>query len=314
MASQPRPPTGPERSGGPLRLESGQFFGSARLACSAPGIRVTHALAAGPPDSVVTHTHADLHFILVSGGRYVSEAGPCPDEGPVLVYNPPGTTHRDHFERGRGSFFSISLAPEYLQSTLAEVPEAPPERLRQEVQHTLARAIAACCARTADPLTLDALCLELLATVTAGFEPAPRAAPRWLGRALELLHDRYAAPLSMADIARAVGVHPVHLARTFRRHFRCTPAAFAQFRRLEQAARLLARSAEPLCEIAQACGFGDQSHLTHAFTRGFGVPPGTYRALTGEVRRLQIDKTPPERFGRVSAAAAQSRLWARGRR
>lgn len=299
--------------GGALRLGAGEFFGSARLSCNARGIRVTHHLAAGPPDSVVTHTHADLHFILVSGGEYVSAAGPRPAAGPVLVYNPVGTTHRDHFEGGRGSFFTISLAPQYLQQTLPErLPAAPPAYLDQPVQHTLARAIAACCARELDPLALEALCVELLGTLARAAGPAPRSPPPWLGRALELLHDRYEAALSMADIGRAVGVHPIHLARAFRRHFRCTPAAFAQYRRLEKAAGLLARTAAPLAAIAQDCGFGDQSHFTRVFSRSFGLPPGLYRGLAGG--RFQIDKTPPASWGKVSAAAAQARAQSRGRR
>lgn len=318
MACEPPPPAQPRASGpgapagSVLRLGAGEFFGNARLTCSAPGIRVTHHLAAGPPDSVLTHTHSDLHFILVSGGEYVSAAGPRP-AGPVLVYNPVGTTHRDHFERGRGSFFTISLAPQYLQRTLPErLPAAPPAYLDRPVQHTLARSIAACCARELDPLALEALCVELLGTLVRTAAPPGPAPPPWLGRALELLHDRYEAALTMADISRAVGVHPIHLARTFRRHFRCTPAAFAQYRRLEKAAGLLARTATPLADVAQACGFGDQAHLTRLFTRSFGVPPGLYRGLTGG--RFQIDKTPPAPWGRVSAAAAQARAQSRGRR
>lgn len=300
--------------GDTLRLGAGQFFGNARLSCSAPGIQVTHRIAEGSPDSIVTHTHSDLHFILVSGGDYVSAAGRRPEEGPVLVYNPLGTTHRDHFERGCGSFFSVSLDAHYLEHTVAGcLPAASPAYLAQRAQHTLARAIAACCARESNPLALDALCAELLATVAPAFEPAPRAAPAWLGRALELLHDRYETALTMADIGRAVGVHPIHLARTFRRHFRCTPAAFAHYRRLEKATQLLARSALLLADIAQACGFADQSHFTRAFTRSFGVSPGAYRELTGR-GRFQIDKTPPARWGRVREAAAYAREHSRGRR
>jgi AraC family transcriptional regulator len=300
--------------GGALRLDAAQFFGTARLSCSAPGIQVTHRIAEGAPDAIVTHTHTDLHFILVTGGEYVSAAGPRPDEGPVLVYNPVGTTHRDHFARGRGSFFTISLASEHLQDSLATgVSDAPPEYLGQPVQYMLARSIAACCGRTFDPLALEALCVELLGTVAPAGEPAPAAPPTWLARALELLHDRYEAALTMADIGRVVGVHPIHLARTFRRHFHCTPAAFAQFRRLEKAARLLGRSTEPLADIAQACGFADQSHFTRAFTRGFGLPPGVYRGLAGSVGRFQIDKTSPAPWGRVNAAAAQARKRSRGR-
>jgi AraC-like DNA-binding protein len=37
--------------------------------------------------------------------------------------------------------------------------------------------------------------------------------------------------------------------------------------------------AESLAEIAVACGFYDQSHLTNVFKRTTGFAPGEYRAL-----------------------------------
>lgn len=179
MPSDAPPAPLPAHAGaGALTLRPGQFFGRARLRSSSRGIQVSHRIAEGPPDSVVTHTHADLHFILVSAGQYVSAAGPQAGEGPVLVYNPVGTTHRDHFEYGRGSFFSISLAARYLQDTLAQsLPPAPPSYLHQPLQRSLARSIAACCARDLNALTLEALCLELLGTLGGAGEPAVPAVP-----------------------------------------------------------------------------------------------------------------------------------------
>jgi len=38
----------------------------------------------------------------------------------------------------------------------------------------------------------------------------------WPDRARRLIEDEFASPLSLAGIASAVGVHPVHLARQFR--------------------------------------------------------------------------------------------------
>ena len=266
---------------GPLHLAPGEFFGGARLGRSVGGIEVSHRIAAGPPEQVLTHTHQDAHFILVTGGDYVSAADRRPGTGPVLIYNPPGTTHRDHFERGRGSFFAISLAPGYAAVALAgtSVPSAP-RYLTAPAQHALAMRIAATCAVEVATLSLDALCMELLGSLDARRRGLPVAPPRWLGSAVELLQDRYRDELTIAEIAAAVGVHPIHLARTFRRHLRCTPGEFARFRRLEQAASLLLRTAQPLAEVALSSGFADQSHFSRVFGRYFGLPPGEYRALT----------------------------------
>jgi AraC family transcriptional regulator len=81
----------------------------------------------------------------------------------------------------------------------------------------------------------------------------------------------------VAEIARAVGVHPVHLARAFRRFFGCSPAHYLRRVRIERAARMIRSSSHPLAEIAATCGFVDQSHLTRAFTRSLGTSPAAYR-------------------------------------
>ena len=99
----------------------------------------------------LTHTHADAHFVLISGGDYVSIAEGRPAERlPLLVYNPPGTTHRDHFEYGRGSYFAISLEPAKAKSAGAELalPDGP-IFLSEMEQFAIAMRIARCCARAA---------------------------------------------------------------------------------------------------------------------------------------------------------------------
>jgi AraC family transcriptional regulator len=48
-------------------------------------------------------------------------------------------------------------------------------------------------------------------------------------------------------------------------------------RRLDRARRLLAETAMPAKEVAAACGFADQAHLTRLFARRFGVTPSAFR-------------------------------------
>ena len=271
------------RGGYTLHLAPGQFFGGARLVCSSDGVSISHRIADCDPDAVLTHTHQDAHFILVTGGEYVSAAGGGTAETqPALIYNPPGTTHRDHFKRGRGSFLAVSLNPQAAAAALIDssVP-AEPLHLALPVQRALVARIAQSCRQHSVDLSVHALCLELLGTMEQRKSRQPPAPPAWLGVALEFLNDRYADNLTIAEIAGSAGVHPIHLARTFRHHFRCTPGEFQRFRRLERAAGLLARTARPLADVAFSTGFADQSHFSKSFLRGFGLPPGEYRRLAG---------------------------------
>lgn len=303
-----------------LQFASGEFYGGARLSWASHGIVVTHRVADRTPDEVLTHTHGDAHFVLISGGDYVSIAEGCPAERfPVLVYNPPGTTHRDHFEHGRGSYFAISLEPAKAQTAACEValPDGP-LFLREMEQFAIAMRIARCCAVQPGGLTLDALCHELLGSLDPRAQRVDPKPPSWLEKALELLHDRSLEDLSIAHVANGVGIHPVHLARSFRRHFRCSPGEFTRFCRLERAARMLTRSDRPLSEIALESGFGDQSQLSRAFARDLGIAPGEYRRAAGVQRfragTFQNDKRCAPKLSKLREWQKQARHFARSNR
>jgi AraC family transcriptional regulator len=272
-----------------LHFASGQFYGGARLAHAGAGIIVTHRVADRTPDEVLTHTHGDAHFVLISGGDYVSIAeGHQAERFPVLVYNPPGTTHRDHFKYGRGSYFAISLERAKVEMAGYEIalPDGP-VYLSEMAQFAIAMRVARCCTVQPGGLTLDALCHELLWSMDRLLRPVDRRPPSWLEKAVELLHDRYLEDLNIADVANGVGIHPVHLARSFRRHFRCSPGEFTRFCRLERAAHMLTRSDRSLGEIALESGFGDQSQFSKAFARDLGIAPGEYRSVAG-VQRFRV--------------------------
>ncbi len=275
-------------------LSFGTFFGRSRDSRRAGGFVLARMSPTVPEREVVRHTHEDAHFVLVTRGAYLSAArgAPAVCDGPALIYNPPGTTHRDRFLSDEGRFVTISVAGE----TLREAGEAFPVP-----DHALflgPEAVAAALRLPglagegdgAGALTLESLCLGLLdhAARTAG--PARRRRPRWLGLARELLHDRCSEDLSLASIAAALGVHPVHLTRTFRLHFGMTPGDYLRRCRIEKAAGLLAGGAASLAEVALACGFCDQSHLTRAFRLAYRTTPGAYR---GDVRSVQDPRRAP---------------------
>ena len=303
-----------------LHFASGQFYGGVRLSYASHGIIVTHRVADREPDEVLTHTHGDAHFVLISGGDYVSIAEGRPAERiPVLVYNPPGTTHRDHFKHGRGSYFAISLEPAKAAAAGYEIGlPGGPIYLSDMAQLAIAMRIARCCAVQPSGLTLDALCHELLGSMDRLAQRDDRRPPSWLDRAVELLHDRYLEDLTIASVANSVGIHPVHLARSFRRHFRCSPGEFTRFCQLERAAFMLTRSDRSLCDIASESGFADQSQFSRAFARDLGIAPGEYRSMAG-VQHLgagmfQNDKRCTPRMRKLRQCDKAARDFARSNR
>ncbi|MEV0341834.1 AraC family transcriptional regulator [Nocardia sp. NPDC050713] len=85
--------------------------------------------------------------------------------------------------------------------------------------------------------------------------------------------------ISLQDLAGVVNLSRYHFARRFREATGQTPHEFVTRRRVERAQRLLARSRwMTLSEIAGACGFSDQSHMTRVFRKRLAVTPGQFRA------------------------------------
>jgi AraC family transcriptional regulator len=75
-----------------------------------------------------------------------------------------------------------------------------------------------------------------------------------------------------------VGVHPVHLARSFRRTYNTTFSGYVREMRVEYARVQLVSTAAPLGDIAIASGFCDQSHFCRTFKLATGLSPAEYRA------------------------------------
>jgi AraC family transcriptional regulator len=127
-------------------------------------------------------------------------------------------------------------------------------------------------------LAIESLALGVLAEASRR-EDAPfrRPAPLWLQVAIALVDQRFQERLPLASVAKSVGVHPVHLARTFRRVHNTTFAAYVRQVRLDFARRQL-RGSAALSDIACAAGFCDQSHFSRCFKRHTGLTPAAYRA------------------------------------
>lgn len=130
---------------------------------------------------------------------------------------------------------------------------------------------------TAAPLAIEGLLLEILAVAARERElRLAGAPPRWLAEARDVLHDPEWTG-SLGDVAAAVGVHPVTLARGFRKAYGCSVGAYLRLARVAWAARRLADPGASLAEIALAAGFADQSHFSNVFRRETGLSPSAFR-------------------------------------
>jgi len=132
----------------------------------------------------------------------------------------------------------------------------------------------------ATPLAIEGLMLELVAGLSRQRNVRLDVKrPRWLDRVREILEAGFHDSLSLADVAKAVDVHPVHIARMFRRHFGLTPGEYVRHLRIDFACRELSRSDASLVEIALAAGFAHQAHFSRVFKTQTGLTPSEFRKV-----------------------------------
>jgi len=123
------------------------------------------------------------------------------------------------------------------------------------------------------------LALELVAGVARHNNSfAENGNGNWLKKVKDLLQERFREPVTLAEVAEFADVHPVSLARAFRRTYYCTVGEYVRKLRIEFACQKLTTSNEPLIEIAFAAGFSEQSHFCTTFKRVTGLTPSEYRS------------------------------------
>jgi len=196
----------------------------------------------------------------------------------------------------------ISLAPELLSRVAAEAGAPEPGRIelldRFQVRDpallylglALRSELASGCpgGRLFADALATALAAHLLAThatrTVAALEVGT-VAPGRLRRAVEYIEHHLETNLTLAEVARAAGLSQFHFCRQFRRVFGLPPHRYIIGLRVQRARRLLARPDIALAEVAHACGFASQSHLSHHFRRLVGVSPGVFRDAQQERAR-----------------------------
>ncbi len=199
---------------------------------------------------------------------------------------PAGVGHLERFGSPEIRWCGIELtAPrEEIAPQAARVFSAP-----MQVQRGAANAIAADIYRelrlsdNSSLLALHGLALELLAALAR----LPRKSedttiPRWFARAEECIRQKFLETLSLDELAREAGVHPMHLARGFRQVTGLSVGEFARILRIERAIDLLTDRDIPLTHVAHLTGFSDQSHFTRVFKKKMGMTPGEYRLELGQ--------------------------------
>ena len=93
----------------------------------------------------------------------------------------------------------------------------------------------------------------------------------------ELLLDDLQCDTGMSELAEACQVSERHFRRAFRQTHGAPPHRWLLQQKVERAKHLLERTGNPISDVAQECGFADQSHLSRVFKARVGTSPAAWR-------------------------------------
>jgi AraC-like DNA-binding protein len=100
-------------------------------------------------------------------------------------------------------------------------------------------------------------------------------------RAKELLRADLSGDICLQELASACRLSSSHFSQAFKQTVGCPPHQWLLHQRVEQAKNLILNTKLPLCEIALATGFADQSHFTRVFSQRVKASPAAWRRAQG---------------------------------
>jgi len=248
------------------------------------GLTLTETLHA-PSSIVPAHVHnaASICMTLVGQGIEMIDGVRVDTHPGCVLMRGPNILHANQYDPGPHRGFMIELEPRWLNTCRHFLRVFEGQR---HFSGGLASALGLRIYResrvkdSVAPVIVEGLMLELLGHASRSLIKTPIRPPSWLAQARDLLHGRFNDSLNLVDIANTVGVHPTHLARTFKKHYRTTVGEYVRRLRLDWATRQLSETEDSIAEIASSAGFYDQSHFSHLFKLHTGFTPAEFRAYS----------------------------------
>lgn len=263
-----------------LQPQKGHYYGTSSQIHQVAGLRLAERTYS-PDFRTPSHSHPEAYFCLILGGTSVQTYGSKSRlrERLTTTFYPPNELQSEFFGSDGGRIFNVELDARWLchfrdYSVIGE-----------ESSHFRGGQVAWLMSKLyyefrrmdhASSLVIEGLTLEIIAEASRR-EPG-NCSSGWLEQTRDILHERFVDKMTLASIATIVGVHPVHLASSFRKKYHCTIGDYRQRLRIEFACNELSNSHSPLAQIALAAGFANQAHFSKTFKRLTGTTPARYRA------------------------------------
>lgn len=102
---------------------------------------------------------------------------------------------------------------------------------------------------------------------------------------LDYLHTHFNRKITIDDLAKAAAISKTEVLRCFKNIIGVSPIHYLNDYRLQKSEHLLLKSNKSIQEVAEDCGFDDNSYFTKLFRKKYGITPHDYR--TQQLKREQ---------------------------
>lgn len=262
-----------------------------------PGVHLTETIS---HRSFGKHWHDEFGIGWVEAGAHTSSSGQgavVAYAGDVITVNP-GEVHDGHaLGQQPRRWHMLYLRPQALHAVLAGAQEEANAagsmsaalirpvlqdlRLAGTLRHTLAwlrhpLLDATTRLRAESALVMLGQALRPYLAGVAASEPVARPEPSRLARVRARLLDDLSQTPSLAELAAEAGLSRFQVLRQFCAQHGQSPHAWLMQARLHRARALIGQG-QALADVATACGFADQSHMTRSFRLFLGYTPGQWQ-------------------------------------
>ena len=238
-----------------------------------------------PHSQVPMHTHQNATIVQVLSGQYREKfRGVSAPHAPLsVIAKPSGEKHANDIGPKGARCLVIELTEEKMSELedVARPCELPVVHRNGAATRTGLRIVREL--RNPDaltPLALEGAALQLVVELSRYRRRTYAGEPKWMKLVLELLHEAPPGSLGLSALASTARVHPVHLARTFRRAQGCSIGEYARRLQMDRVMQMLTQTKVPLTDVALSAGFYDQSHMSRALKRETGMTASQVRAAT----------------------------------
>ncbi|MBX2875818.1 MAG: AraC family transcriptional regulator [Saprospiraceae bacterium] len=260
-----------------INLEEGQYFGKALRSTDQPGVRLS-LTSYEKGERIEAHYHSNPYLSILTHGTYVEDNG---KESRLIragdiVFRPSHYIHQNIFQDRASTCFNIEFKEGWCEEDVQDF--SFPSRFIKYTSASHPNIFQILWAQNRAASTEAVLEILYKWLDEANHAPLPgKQSLRVVQEVCKILSSELDQFHSLQGLSERVYVHPVYLARAFKKHTGKTISQFQMRIKLTKVVELLLDTQLKLSEISFRFGFYDDAHLIRSFKAHYGISPHQFR-------------------------------------